>query len=108
MSSPTAPRVDPLAWEEEIAEEHVQQCAQHLHLVNDQGPKNKSIAQQAMVLAGPLADIEDAILHMDGFLFGDSDRGLFDCHTQVLKKMRSAWAKMALRIEILDIAYVHG
>ena len=45
MSSPTPPRVDPLAWEEETAEERVQPRAQHLHLANDQDPKNKSIAQ---------------------------------------------------------------
>ena len=61
-----------------------------------------------MVLTGPLADIEDAILHGDEFLFGDSDGDLFNCHKQVLKKMRSAQAKMASHMEILDINYLHG
>ena len=95
MSSPTAPRVDPLAWEEEATKERVQRRAQHLHLANDQDPKKKSIAQQAMPLAGPLADIEDPILHMDGFSFGNPDAELFDCHNTVLRKMRSERAKMA-------------
>ena len=91
-----------LAWEGEAAEERVQRRVRHLHLANDQDPKNKSIAQQAMALTGPLADIEDAIFYMDGFSFGDSDGDLFDCHTQLLKKMRSAWTKMSSCMEILS------
>ena len=68
MSSPTTPRVDSLAWEDEAKEERVQRRrAQYLHLTNDPDPKNKSIAQQALALAAPLANTEDAILHMDGF-----------------------------------------
>ena len=53
--------------------------------------RHKSIAQQALALASPLADIEDAIIHMDGFSLGDeADSDLFEGHIKVLRKMRAA------------------
>ena len=66
MSSSTAPRVEPLVWQER-AEELVQWRACYLHLANDQDPENKFTAQQAQALVGPLVDIEDAIFHMDEY-----------------------------------------
>ena len=83
MSSPTTQRVDTLAWEDKAKEERVQRRAQHLYLANDPDPKNKSITQQALALAGPFTDIKNAILHMDGFSFGDTDADLFNCHNSV-------------------------
>ena len=85
-----------MAWEDEPAEERVKRRARHLHIANDPDPKHESIAQQALALAGPLADIEDAIVHMDGFAFSDGDSDLFEVHTKVLKKMRSARRKIYL------------
>ena len=91
MASQSAPPVDPIAWEEESAEVRTQRRARHLHIAHDPDPKHKSIAQQALALAGPLADIEDAIIHMDGFSLGDeADSDLFEGHIKVLRKMRSA------------------
>ena len=91
MASQTAPPVDPIAWEEESAEVRTQRRARHLHIAHDPDPKHKSIAQQALALAGPLADIEDAIIHMDGFSLGDeADSDLFEGHIKVLRKMRAA------------------
>ena len=49
-------------------------------------------------MASPLADIEDAILHMDGFSLGDeADSDLFEGHIKVLRKMRAARGKTNLR-----------
>ena len=91
MSAPTAPAVDPIAWEEESVEVRTHRRARHLLLANDTDPKHKSIAQQALALAGPLADIEDAIVHMDGFSLGDeADSDLFEGHIKVLRKLRAA------------------
>ena len=96
MSAPTAPAVDPIAWEEESAEIRTHRRARHLHIANDTDPKHKSIAQQALALASPLADIEDAIIHMDGFSLGDeADSDLFEGHIKVLRKMRAARGKSA-------------
>ena len=94
MSAPSAPPVDPIAWEEESAEVRTNRRARHLHIANDPDPKHKSIAQQALALAGPLADIEDAIIHMDGFSLGDeADSDLFEGHIKVLRKMRARRGK---------------
>ena len=91
MSAPSAPAVDPIAWEEESAEVRTHRRARHLMIANDTDPKHKSIAQQALALASPLADIEDAIIHMDGFSLGDeADSDLFEGHIKVLRKMRAA------------------
>ena len=91
MSAPSAPAVDPIAWEEESMESRTHRRARHLHIANDPDPKHKSIAQQALALASPLADIEDAIIHMDGFSLGDeADSDLFEGHIKVLRKMRAA------------------
>ena len=91
MSAPTAPAVDPIAWEEESVEVRTHRRARHLLIANDTDPKHKSIAQQALALAGPLADIEDAIVHMDGFSLGDeADSDLFEGHIKVLRKLRAA------------------
>ena len=97
MSAPTAPAVDPIAWEEESAEVRTHRRARHLHIANDTDPKHKSIAQQALALASPLADIEDAIIHMDGFSLGDeADSDLFEGHIKVLRKMRAARGNLKL------------
>ena len=90
MSAPTAPAVDPIAWEEESSEVRTHRRARHLLIANDSDPKHKSISQQALALAGPLADIEDAIIHMDGFSLGEADSDLFEGHITVLRKMRAA------------------
>ena len=90
MSAPSAPPVDPIAWEEESTEVRTHRRARHLQIANDSDPKHKSISQQALALAGPLADVEDAIIHMDGFSLGDADSDLFEGHIKVLRKMRSA------------------
>ena len=75
--------------------------ARHLHIANDPDPKHKSIAQQALALAGPLADIEDAIIHMDGFSLGDeADSDLFEGHIKVLRKMRAARGNGYLKVEV--------
>ena len=100
MSAPSAPAVDPIAWEEESAESRMHRRARHLHIANDPDPKHKSIAQQALALAGPLADIEDAIIHMDGFSLGDeADSDLFEGHIKVLRKMRATRGIFTLKKE---------
>ena len=69
MSAPSAPAVDPIAREEESTEVRTYRRARHLQIANDSDPKNKSISQQALALAGLLADIEDAIYHPHGRVF---------------------------------------
>ena len=103
MSAPTAPAVDPIAWEEESTEVRTHRRARHLQIANDPDPKHKSISQQALALAGPLADIEDAIIHMDGFSLGEADSDLFEGHIKVLRKMRSARGTNYKQMRIIRI-----
>ena len=104
MSAPSAPAVDPLAWEEESSEIRTHRRARHLLIANDSDPKHKSISQQALALAGPLADVEDAIIHMDGFSLGEADSDLFEGHIKVLRKMRAARGeKLNLSSSILGL-----
>lgn len=87
-ASPKKP--DPLLWEDETTEERKKRRDRHQEMVEEKDPKHLSIQQQALSLAEPLNDIEDAILYMDGYNFSDGDSELFEGHARILKKLREA------------------
>ena len=88
-ASPPA-KPDPTAWEDETSEERKKRRDRHQEMAEDKDPKNLSIQQQALSLADPLAEIEDAILYMDSYNFSDGESEIYEGHVKILKKLREA------------------